>query len=114
MWNLIHEKNREIKNIRKIYPLKQGVVGDIVRAVDGYTAIDKVIVFGSSVTSLCNPWSAVDIYFENCIGYPWGLREHISKEYALQSLDVWTNEMVDETLLREIETKGVIVYERQK
>jgi len=52
------------KNINHIFPTKQKDVGEMVDVCKKDKNIQRIIVFGSSVTPLCNPWSDIDIYFE--------------------------------------------------
>ena len=44
-----------------VHPLKQGQVNDIVQKAKEHTGIRRIIVFGSSVTNRCNPFSDLDI-----------------------------------------------------
>ena len=71
--------------------------------------IKKIVIFGSSVTSACNPWSDIDVYFE---------MEHDVNKFpvaknAENAFDKWSNFTVSEELLNEINEKGVVVYERR-
>lgn len=97
------------KNINRIFPTKQKDVGEMVEVCKKDENIQKVIVFGSSVTPLCNPWSDIDIYFE--------MKEPRSNFPSTGSrtaiFDKWDNFSVDDDLMHEIATKGVVVYERR-
>lgn len=94
------------KNAEFIFPTQQRDVLKIVNTVKLDANIRRVIIFGSSVTSACNPWSDVDVYFE------------LDKDKRLpvfgleNSLDAWTNFSVDKELLSSILDTGVTVYER--
>ena len=88
------------KNINRIFPTKQKDVGEMVKVCKKDDNIRKIIVFGSSVTPLCNPWSDIDIYFEMKTGS------------RAAVFDRWDNFSVDDDLMHEIATKGVVVYER--
>lgn len=112
MWDLIDEENKNIKNIRKIFPLKQRYVANFVRAASSINEIKKIVIFGSSVEWRCNPWSDIDIYMEGVKHCPELLRDNIPKEDNMQVLDIWTDSTVDSRLLAEINKKGVTVYER--
>lgn len=52
------------KNIHRIFPTKRKDVCEMVEVCAKDENIQKVIVFGSSVTPRCKPWSDIDIYFE--------------------------------------------------
>ena len=105
MWKLI---DRDFLNARYIFPTKQRDVADMVDVCRRDPNVKRAIVFGSSVTSACNPWSDIDIYFEleqrkpNLPTYP----------SPTAVWDKWTNFTVSPELLAEIESKGVVVYER--
>lgn len=114
VWNLIDEKNSGIKNIRRVYPLKQAFVGDLVRITQHFPEITRVIIFGSSVTELCNPWSGVDMYLEGVAHCPVEYYSMIPDRWNQQALDIWTSDMADETLLPEINKNGVTVYEKAR
>lgn len=105
MWKLV---SKNFLNARHIFPTKQKHVADMVEVCRHDPNVKKAIVFGSSVTSACNPWSDIDIYFE--------LDEQKPKlpTYPSQTVvwDKWTNFSVSPELLSEILEKGVTVYER--
>jgi len=52
------------QNITRIFPTQQADVGRMIDVCKNDPNIRKIIIFGSSVTPLCNPWSDIDIYFE--------------------------------------------------
>lgn len=109
MWN-VFARSEKTRNLEYIFPTQQR---DVVRLVDSITSkgdVSKVVVFGSSITSACNPWSDLDVYVEykgeaSKLIYPTG-------ENALEApIDIWTNFTVskDEELYNEI-IQGVTVY----
>lgn len=59
----------------------------------------RIIIFGSSVTSACNPWSDIDVFVE------------LDKDARLEKpqtgvpIDLWTNYDVDDRLMQE---RGVL------
>lgn len=105
MWKLV---SKNFQNARHIFPTKQRHVADMVEVCRRDPNVKKAVVFGSSVTAACNPWSDIDIYFElaekrpNLPTYPSGT----------VVWDKWTNFSVSEELMKEIQEKGVTVYER--
>jgi predicted nucleotidyltransferase len=103
-WNVV---SSSFMNVEHIFPTQQKDIADIIAKSKECKEISKIIIFGSSVTWLCNPWSDIDIYFElesNRMLPSFGISDTV--------LDKWTNFDVDEELLNEIMTKGVVVYER--
>ncbi|MBR2215233.1 MAG: nucleotidyltransferase domain-containing protein [Selenomonadaceae bacterium] len=99
---------KPFKNINYIFPTQQQAVHDMVEVCRKDENIKKVIVFGSSVTAGCHPWSDIDIYYE---------MEREPKKYPVilsdTAFDNWSNFSVDENLLAEINRTGVVVYERK-
>ena len=105
MWKLV---SKNFLNARRIFPTKQRHVADMVEICRKDANVRKAIVFGSSVTAACNPWSDIDIYFELD-----EKRENLPT-YPSHTVvwDKWTNFSVSEELLKEIKHTGVTVYER--
>lgn len=66
--------------------------------------MQRIILFGSSVTTHCNVWSDVDLYVE--------LSEDVrlSKRGLDFDCDLWTTYTADENLKEEIMRTGVVVY----
>ena len=98
------------QNITRIFPTQQADVGRMIDVCRDNPNIKKIVIFGSSVTPLCNPWSDIDIYFEML--EPPKRYPSIGSHTAV--LDKWDNFSVDEALKREIDETGVTVYERQE
>ncbi len=99
---------KPFKNINFIFPTKQPDVIKMIDVCQKDNNIKKIVIFGSSTTSLCNPWSDIDIYFEfkkEPNSYP-----SIKSKTAV--FDKCDNFNVDDALLEEINKKGVIVYEQ--
>ena len=92
-------------NITKIFPTKQRGVLALVEDAKRKPQVEKIIIFGSSVTYKCNPWSDIDV-----LVYASDYAQlHGSKE---QVYDIIYSFNADETLLKEVEKTGVLVYER--
>lgn len=93
-------------NCEKVFPTKQKYVKQIVDSLCDDANVRRIVVFGSSVTYACNPWSDLDLYLE--------LEEerHYSFFGMATDVDLWTNFSADAHLKNEILKKGVIVYER--
>ena len=68
--------------------------------------INKIIIFGSSVTSACNPQSDIDIYIDFGENTP----EHFRVENLEAAVDLQDNTLVDSRLLENILETGVIIY----
>ena len=95
-------------NCERIYPIQQNKVKQLIDCIKDNDNVNKVIIFGSSVTSKCHIGSDVDVYME--------LKENKHQspinKYLPFEFDYWNNFLVDERLKNEIIKKGVVVYER--
>jgi len=95
------------ENCEYIHPLQQRKVSELVNYLKDNENVNKIIIFGSSVTNSCHNYSDVDIYLD--------LKENkrvINKAFDFV-FDKITNFMADDRLMKEINTKGVTVYERK-
>lgn len=95
----------QFKNANLIFPTQQVDVNTIIEDAIKDMNVKRVIIFGSSTTSACNPWSDIDVYYE--------LYENkdIPSTLTIRSIDSWSNFNVNEELYSSI-MKGVVVYER--
>lgn len=109
MWKNVL-KDLTFDNVRLIFPLKQKAVYEMIQICKKEPNVRKIIIFGSSVTSACNPWSDIDIYFE--IDKPVNNLPLVPHDN--QDWDRWSNFSVDENLKNEILKTGVLVYDRDK
>lgn len=111
MWKIV---GNNFMNADLIFPTQQGDVYKIIKCCENNENIKKLTIFGSSVTSACNPWSDIDIYIEYIdkpnLDYP------LNNYSNGNPVDIWDNFMVRDCdcsdLLKEINSKGVVVYER--
>ena len=104
-WKIVIKNS--FKNCEFIYPIQQKKVSQIIEYLKTNEYVNKVIIFGSSVTERCTINSDVDIYVE--------LTKNINifkNKYFNFVYDLWTNFQVDENLYKEIKEKGVVVYEK--
>ena len=94
-------------NCSHIFPTQQQDVYNLIQLQKDDSRVEKIIIFGSSVTSACNPWSDIDVYFQVTESI-----DRFKKPKCVVPFDVWTNYDVDDRLLKEIEDTGVVVYEK--
>ncbi len=96
-------------NVSKIHPLKQRQVNNLINFLKENDSVNRIIIFGSSVTNRCRTGSDLDFYVE--------LDDNKDFNKAISSVisnyDYWNNFTVDSRLLNEIQKKGVLVYERK-
>lgn len=99
------------QNCNKIHPLQQKKVRALLDAME-MSHVEKVEVFGSSVSNRCHVGSDVDIYvtLDNKTD---GRQKSLIKKYVPYVYDVWTNDTVDERLLSEIKKNSVTVYQKE-
>lgn len=102
-WRVVCEK--PFKNCEHIFPTQQNDVSNLIDLQKDDSNVEKIIIFGSSVTSACNPWSDIDVYMQ--VKEP---VNRIKKPKCVVPFDIWTNYDVDDRLLAEIMEKGVVVY----
>ena len=105
VWKICIEK--PFRNCRRIFPIQQKKVKKIIQCLEDNDNVLRIIVFGSSVTTLCHIDSDVDLYVE--LEHEQG---HLIREPMDFVFDLWTNYTVDERMLKEIRKKGVVVYEK--
>ena len=113
-------KNPVAINLEFIHPLKQELVNVIVgRAIEDIN-VKKLIVFGSSITNKCSPFSDLDI----CID--WKIRSHdddgvyvletnaFMKFISLKSngnVDILSYDDIENQSIKEAVDGGIVVYE---
>lgn len=98
--------SKKYMNNERIHPIQQKRVQDIIESIKEYAEVEKIYIFGSSVEERCTYESDIDVYVE--------LTKDINvKNYNVDvPVDFWTNFNVDNEMLKEIKSKGVIVYAR--
>ncbi|WP_297569147.1 nucleotidyltransferase domain-containing protein [uncultured Anaerovibrio sp.] len=105
LWNAVA---KPFKNIHRIFPTQQIEVGKMIDVCKKIPNVKRIVIFGSSVTPQCNPWSDIDIYFE--------LASEMQKLPVVNDTeaiwDKWDTFSVDDELLSTIMRTGVVVYER--
>ena len=104
MWKVFDDS---FDNAELIFPTKQRAVGKMVEVCRKDSNVKRVIVFGSAVTSACNPWSDIDIFFD--------LERDVSvfpSTHDKTVYDKWNNFNASDELLKEILENGVVVYDR--
>jgi predicted nucleotidyltransferase len=106
-----------LQNLQYIHPLNRERVEELAGYLAEKPAVEQITIFGSSVTSRCHNHSDVDIYvaLDNAGDFATDngrAEQRLIDRYFDFSYDLWTNFQVDERLLKEIQKKGVVVYER--
>lgn len=95
-------------NCEKVFPVQQRKVRELIDRYSVIPQVQRIILFGSSVTTHCNMWSDVDLYVD--------LSEDVRllKRGFDFDCDLWTTYTADENLKKEILRTGVIVYEKER
>ena len=92
-------------NADRIHPIMQKDVFEIIKDLKKDNNVLRITVFGSSVTSFAKSESDIDVYIELTENKP------VLRTLVNHPVDYWTNYSVAEKMLKEIKTKGVVVYE---
>ena len=98
--------DRPFPNCEKIYPIQQKKVRELIDDASADPAVQKIVIFGSSITSACHMGSDVDVYAEMTAD-----RNPVSSQHDFE-YDFWNNYTADDRLKKEILKKGVCVYVR--
>jgi len=111
-WPIAKNVKYRCANLQYVFPLMQRFVGEFVERNKGLPGLQRIVIFGSSVTWACNPWSDIDIFLEGVgegtkLWYPRGPSYDILRSDTFEP-------GVAEPILDDILVKGVIVYERQR
>ena len=95
-------------NCEKVFPVQQRKVRELIDRYSIIPQVQRIILFGSSVTTHCNVCSDVDLYVD--------LSEDVrlSKRGLDFDCDLWTTYTADENLKGEIFRTGVTVYEKER
>jgi len=96
--------DRPFENCERIYPIQQRKVRELIDDISSKKYVKKIIIFGSSVTSACHIGSDIDIFAEM------SQRKNPITQIHDFEYDFWSNYTVDDRLMKEITSKGVIVY----
>lgn len=97
-------------NAQYIHPLKQNLVQSYVECFERDDNIKAVVIFGSSVEFRCNSNSDLDICIERYDGEK-GFRDY-PEEY-LEETDIVYWDLIGDRLRKEIETKGIVVLDKE-
>ena len=95
-------------NCDRVYPMAQKKVKKLLDVLNPKQNknINRIILFGSSITDDFHIDSDIDIYVET------EKEEKLINEYIPFEFDLWTNFQTDESLEKEIRKKGITIYER--
>ncbi len=105
-----HEGIR-FRNAKYVHPLKQDLVQEFQEDFERDANIKAAIVFGSGVEFRCNSYSDLDLCIE---------RYDTDKAFCYQAaddgaaVDIVYADRIGERLRREIEEKGIVVYDREE
>ena len=109
-------------NLEYIHPLNQELVNKIAERASEDSNVKRIIIFGSSITNRCNPFSDLDL----CID--WRMRSHdddgvfvpetnaFMKFIAIETkgnVDILAYDDIENPLMRKSIDEGVVVYEQK-
>lgn len=111
-WPQVGPNRYTFKNVEFVYPMQRVAVAALI---DALTKVDKnitrIIIFGSSVTDYCNPWSDVDALVEGWDNSVLHLTPLVYKneDWGYFDFDIWGTLQPDE-IREEAYKNGVVVY----
>lgn len=105
-------KNESIRFLHAeyVHPLKQELVQEFQQDFRNDANVKAAIVFGSGVEFRCNSYSDLDLCIER---YETDKAFHYQAADDGQPVDVLYADRIGEKLRREIEEKGIVVYDRE-
>nr|WP_296486312.1 hypothetical protein [uncultured Acetatifactor sp.] len=105
-------KNKNIQFLRAeyIHPLKQDLVQELQKDFLRDKNVKAAIVFGSGVEFRCNSYSDLDLCLER---YDSEKAFHYEAGGEDSVIDVLYADQIGERLKKEIEEKGIVVYDRE-
>lgn len=98
------------KNSQYIHPLKQRLVNEYVNYFKNNSNIKAAIIFGSGVEFRCNSYSDLDICIER-YDVEMGLK---NRPECDEEVDIVYEDMIGGRLQKEIEEKGIVVFDREE
>ncbi len=97
-------------NAEYIHPLKQEFVQELQQDFQKDPNVKAAIVFGSSVEFRCSSYSDLDLCIER---YDCNRTFHYEAGGPNEAVDLLYADQIGERLCREIEEKGIVVYDRE-
>ncbi len=97
-------------NAEYVHPLKQDLVQEFQRDFERDANIKAAIVFGSGVEFRCNSYSDLDLCIER---YDPEKPFHYDAAGNGEAVDIIYADRMGDRLRREIEEKGIVVYDRE-
>lgn len=103
----------DCKNIRRIYPLKQKEVAAIYELVKNHEEVNRVIIFGSSVTGLCHVGSDLDICIDADVSDGMKIYElqRVIGNICDWNCDIIMYSNMGNRLKETVAKEGVVIYE---
>ncbi|MDO4291626.1 MAG: nucleotidyltransferase domain-containing protein [Eubacteriales bacterium] len=98
------------QNAQYIHPLKQELVQELQRDFAQDENVKAAVIFGSGVEFRCNSFSDLDVCIER---YDTAKPFHYEAAADGEAIDLLYADQLGEKLRREIEEKGIVVYDRE-
>ena len=108
MWDFCVLEHVDFVHCNRIHPLMQRRVQKILEHFKEDKNIKRIVLFGSSLEFRCSSNSDIDIYIEK-----YDLNKPLSWEPELDcEVDIITNLDHNSSLYKEIDKKGLLLFER--
>lgn len=108
MWDFPVLAGVSFQNANRVHPLMQKRVERLICELKKDSNIRKLVLYGSSLEFRCSSFSDIDIYIEK---YDSGKKLKFLPELDCE-VDIITNLQPDNRLYREIESTGLLLFER--
>lgn len=108
MWDFPVMEGVTFKNANRVHPLMQARVEKLIHYLSIDKNIKRLVLFGSSLEFRCNSYSDIDLYIE----------KYVNEKKLVQipemdcEVDIVTNLPPDSALYHEIDSKGLLLFER--
>lgn len=113
-WLYLNDSMPRFLNSEHIYPTRRRPVKVLIdNLTSSDPGIQKIYIFGSSVTGACKPWSDIDVWVEgwdSSIPHVTPMVE-INEDYGDFEFDIWGTKHPPE-LWQSVLSEGVLVYDK--
>ena len=108
MWDFPVKEGASFQNANRVHPLMQARVEKLIHHLLGDKNVKRAVLFGSSLEFRCSSGSDIDLYIEK---YDAEKKLEYVPELDCET-DIITNLQPGSRLYREIEQKGLLLFER--
>ena len=108
MWDFPVKEGVSFQNANRVHPLMQARVEKLIHHLLGDKNVKRAVLFGSSLEFRCSSYSDIDLYLEK---HEKGKKLEPLPEVGCE-VDIITDLPPESVLYREIDAKGLLLFER--